>query len=209
MGVEDVDRADALLRAVAEADVRADARLLEAPDRVQPAVRDVVRRLGVVVIHREVRVREDGEAGRVDVGLRRQAVGVRREIIRVVGVRLLRRRRAPSRASVMKRSSCALLAAVGDRRADRPRLHLLQADERRQRVEPGDRLGDSLHRGPGAREAARRVAEVADVVAEDAQRLHRGHRGGTIDPIGRRVRNEKRPGASGSRRALSAPSPPA
>jgi hypothetical protein len=43
---------------MAKAHVRADARLLQAPDGVQPAVRDVVRLLGVVVVDREVCVGE-------------------------------------------------------------------------------------------------------------------------------------------------------
>ena len=73
MRVEHVDGFGAALKPVAKAHVRANARLLQAPDGVQPAMRDVVGLLGVVVVDREVRVGKEwiGQAQ----GLSKKAAG--------------------------------------------------------------------------------------------------------------------------------------
>ena len=175
MRVEDVEVEP---RLVHDAQVRADARLLQLLHRVdaRAPVRDVVRLERVVMRDAEVALRDHREARRVE---RRDAqlVGVRREVVGLVGVTLARR---VERAMQHGHEPLELRLAVGRRvrevRAQRGRLDLLQADHVRERVERGQRARDALHRLRGARDAARAVTEVADVVRDDAYGRHRASR---------------------------------
>ena len=173
VGVEDVQGASL---AVAHAQVGADAGLLavlEAPDVV---VGDPVRRDRVVVLDAQPRhVHDDGEA---HAGERRVADegSVRLEIERLVrkgaprlveGALQLGHERLELRLRGMR-------APEGQGGAQGPGLHLLQADDVRQRLERGDAARDAALARPRGGQAPQGMAEVADVVAEDAERT--GHR---------------------------------
>jgi len=171
--VEDVDGAVRVFGMVAKADVRTNARLLEAPDRVRLAMGNVVRHFRVVMVDLEVPVGEDREPGRVHVGSRRKPVGVRRKIVSLVGVRLADRRERAGKHLGEALELC-VFPPMGDRRAQRSRFHLLQANDTRRRLQRGNRLGDATHCRPSAGQTTRGVTEVTDVVTENADRLHAG-----------------------------------
>jgi hypothetical protein len=83
--VEDVDRPIGVPLA-AKPDVRADAGLLQLAERLRAAVRDVFGAGRVVLIDDEVAQREHREPRGVEVGALADAVDVRREVVRLVGV---------------------------------------------------------------------------------------------------------------------------
>ena len=114
---------------MAEPHVRADPRLFEPAYELGP-VGDVVGGAGVVVIDDQVLVGEDREPGRVDAGLRREAVRVRRKVIGVEDVPLscVDERR---REELHEALELSLFVGMRHVRAQRTGLHLLEADDRR------------------------------------------------------------------------------
>ena len=161
-----IEHVDDVALAVLESEVRADARLFKAANRVDLPVRDVRRHVRIVMVHLEVSVRQDGEAGRVDLRLWSELVRMRREIESLVHVALAERgqRLLEHFHEPLELRLAGAGAWMSHVRADRSGFDLLQTHDIRQRIERGKRPRDPLHGRARARDPPRRVPEVANVV---------------------------------------------